>query len=137
MSTAIDRFKNVIIGSATKDISYSDDLLPNIELDRKEGIDAIIESWRNILLTPERTADHDPEYGSRLKEFIFEPFDESTQDEIGEEVRNKLMRYDNRATIKNINIFRNRDRKGFILDITVNYKGQEKQLQQSIDESMF
>lgn len=136
MSNLLNRFKRSTVGSAKKDSNYTDKLLPTADLERKEDIFAILESWRNILITPERTSDHDPEYGSRLSRYIFEPADPETQEEIVDEVKTKLMRFDNRATIGKIDIFPFKNMKGFTLDITVRYKGREEHLKQPIDESL-
>lgn len=136
MSNILNRFKNNTVGSANKDVNYTDELLPSADLERKEGIYAIIESWRNILITPERSVDHDPEYGSKLPEYIFEQSDEVTQEEIIDEIKTKLMTYDNRATIGRINIHPHMNRKGYTIQMTVRYKGEEQQLKQSFDESL-
>lgn len=136
MSNLLDRFKKVNIGSFTKDNNYDDKLLPSSELERHEGISAIIQSWRNILRTPERTADHDPNYGSKLSQFIFEPNDPITREQIEDEVRNKLMTYDDRGKIGQINIYPHKNRKGYTVDIVVRYKGEETNLTIPIDTTL-
>lgn len=136
MANILNRFKNTTIGSANKDINFTDKLLSTANLEKYEGINAIIESWKNILMTPEGTADHDPEYGSKLSRYIFEPHDETTQELISDEIRTKLMTYDNRATIGRIKVLPYRNSKGYVVVITVRYKGEEKELRQPVDESL-
>lgn len=136
MSSILDRFKKTTIGNVNKDVNYEDILLPSSELSRHEGISAIIKSWRNILRTPEGTADHDPEYGTKLSRYIFEPADEETVTKIKDEIRNKLMRYDDRASISSINVFPLNSRKGYTISIRVRYKGEENDLTVDVDESL-
>ncbi len=126
MANSLDRFKKTLIGSKKKDSIFTDDILSNASLEKLTGINAIVESWRNILLTPKRTYDHDPEFGSRLKQFIFDPNDEQTKEAIVEEIKTSLMTYDNRGIIKKIDITPLSNMKGYKIDINVKYKNEEK-----------
>lgn len=45
-----------------------------------------------------------PEYGSRIKGFLFEPFDESTAKRIGIELQETLQNHEPRIEILNINV---------------------------------
>lgn len=136
MTNLLDRFKKTSVGSFNRDVSYYDKILPSSELDRHEGISAIIISWRNILRTPEETYDHDPEYGTKLSRFIFDPSDPITKEKILDEVKSKLMRYDDRARIGKIKILQHNNKKGFTLDITIKYRGEERDFTVDIDDTL-
>ncbi len=137
MANLFDRFKKNVIGSR----GSISDFTPNISSsgDFKQVIDfeTIVLSWNNILLTPTRSYDHDPEYGCDLYKMIFEQADEITKEKIKNEIMLKLIKYDDRATPTNIQIGFLDNRKGFSIDIQVKYKGQTDQLQVIIDESKY
>ena len=76
MANLIDKFKKNVVGSGNKIADYTCKLSSSGEFKRISDLEAILNSWNNILLTPKRTYDHDPEYGSDLYKFVFEPSDE-------------------------------------------------------------
>ena len=113
--------------------------MPNIsssgDVKRLSEIDVIINSWKNILLTPIGSYDHNPEYGSILYQLLFEPADNITIDKIKAELESKLMLYDDRAKIMSTNIkYISSNKKGFTVDIDVLYKGEQKNMSVSITE---
>lgn len=134
MANLLDRFKKASVGSVNRDRNYSDEILSSGDFQLYEGINAIVESWKNILITGLRTADHDPEYGSRLREYVFDPADSTTRDKIVDEIKTRLMKFDNRATISKIDIHFLNDRKGFVVDCLVSYNDETKNLKVNIDE---
>jgi len=124
-------FKNVA-GKSGKIIDFIPIIDSSGDMKKVTELDAILNSWRNILLTPVGSYDHDPLYGSILYQLIWEPADNTTADQIRDEVENKLMIYDDRAKILNVNVdFFGAGRKGFNVLINVLYDNQEKKL--SID----
>lgn len=137
LANLLDRFKNSVIGSSERIRDY----LPTIEAggDFKsiENLPVIINSWRNILLTPRRTYPDDPEYGSDLYKMIFNQLDEITVQRIEDEIYITLQKYDNRASIENIDIRYLRDGKGVSLDIYVNYKGTKDVLSLDLSKQIF
>lgn len=137
MANLLKRFQQESVGSVDRDFDY----LPKIEakgdFKRVEGINAIINSWNNILLTPKRSYPYDPEYGSDLYKLVFEPTDDETAQKIIDEVVLSIQLYDDRATINDIKVYLLRDRKGFSIDLFVEYEGQTDNLTLEISEQAF
>jgi len=131
MANPLTRFNLTPISrnSAVEFFDYIPHMAPVGDFKRIENIDVIINSWSNILLTPRGSYDHDPQYGSGLYNLIFEPATTNTRQLIINEINNSLKYYDNRATIKKIDVsFINSTKKGFNVDIQVSYNGEIKPL---------
>ena len=94
-------------------------------------------SWTNILVTPKRTYQYDPEYGSDLYKLVFEPADEATEEQIIQETIETLRTYDPRAIVQNVDVTFIPSRKGFNVAIEIEYKGDDTQLQVVIDENVY
>jgi len=137
MANLLDRFKNSVIGSDDRIRDY----LPNIEAkgDFQSTVDlkVIINSWKNILLTPRRSYPFDPEYGSDLYKMVFEPLDEATIQRIENEVYISIERYDNRAFIEDVDISYLKLEKGISLDVYIDYKGDKDVLSVILNEQIF
>lgn len=137
MANLLDRFKSSVIGSNDRIRDY----LPTIEakgdFQATTGLNVIINSWRNILLTPRRNYPYDPEYGSDLYKMIFEPLDEITIQRIEDEVYISIQTYDNRAFIESIDIKYLKIEKGVSLDVYVDYKGEKGLLSLILNEQIF
>ena len=73
MASFLDRFQVNVVGSR----GGISDFLPVIsskgDFARITGLQVILSSWNNILLTPTRTYNHNPEYGSRQPHLIVAP----------------------------------------------------------------
>jgi phage baseplate assembly protein W len=65
---------------------------------------AIKQSLRMIIETGRGTRLFLPEYGARIRAFLFEPFDETTAKRIGEELRESIQNYESRITLLDINV---------------------------------
>jgi len=137
MANILDRFNISVVGSEGKISDYTSTIGPSGDFRRVSDLEAIILSWNNILLTATRTYTHDPEYGSDLYKFVFDPADNYTATKIKDEVMVKLQRYDNRAKILNVDVRFLNNKKGFTVSIDVNYKGETSQLGVTIDESLY
>ncbi len=128
MTDALKFFKDNIMGADGK----IQDIMPIISSDgnfRKiTELDVIINSWRNILLTPLGSYDHDPSYGSILYQLVWEPADEETMELIKSEVNDRLMTFDDRAVITGVDVTFFSNRKGFNVNIQVEYKNEKKDL---------
>lgn len=133
----LDRFNKKVIGSYGKISDFTALITPSGDFKRVTDIEVILASWNNILLTPTGTYTWDPNFGTDLYKMIFEPADEETADKIKEEVRYKLTLYDDRARIEDIEIYFNPNKKGFSLDIKVDYKGEKSNLSAIIDENVY
>ena len=137
MANLLDRFGKAVVGSNAKDADYQSKIVKSGDFKRVEDIEAIISSWNNILITPRRTYQFDPEYGSDLYKLIFEPVDKDTEEEIKNEVIEALRTYDPRATIQSINVSFLTGRKGFNVAVEVAYEGDTSELQVIIDENVY
>ncbi len=133
MATLTEQFQKSVVGSKG-DVS---DFVPTIsskgDFTRVVGLSAILASWNNILLTPVRTYNYNPEYGSELYKYVFEPADDITSENIRNEIISKLMTYDDRAKIVDIDIDFMPDQHGFIINISLLYKGEDGRLSLTID----
>jgi len=140
MANPLSRF-HLASRTRTSEIRYFDYVPTTNKVDdfvRIEDIDVIINSWNNILLTPRGTYDHDPNYGSGLFELIFEPVDGSTKNIIKNEILDSVYHYDNRARIKHINVTfikGSSSKKGFNVEIDVEYRGTVKKLTLDVTSS--
>jgi len=137
MATVLDMFKNSVVGSSGKIFDYTQYINSKGDFNRINQLEVIITSWTKILTTPTRSMLHDPEFGSDLYRMIFEPADEETMERIQNEIITQLMRYDDRAMIVNIEILFLKNRKGFEVNIDVQYLGEFGKLGLVFNEGMF
>lgn len=137
MANLLDRFNKTVAGSEAKLADYKCKVSSVGDFKRISDIEVILNSWNNILLTPRRTYMFDPEYGSNLYKMIFEPADERTQEQIIQEVVHTLQKYDDRASINDVQILFLTNKKGFNVAVDVSYKGETGQLEVIIDEDLY
>jgi len=134
MASRLDKFRYASIGSEGKILDYSSKISSFGDFSKIFDLDAILTSWNNILITPIGTMDHDPEFGSRLYLYLFEPEDENSRDGIQNEIIRCLSTYDDRAQISDIQINYYSNRKGFTVNILVAYGGYKANLKLTMDE---
>ncbi len=132
MSGVLKKFNKDLIGSNDILVDYTSDISPSGDFKKITGIDVIINSWKNLLRMRRRTKDHDPETASYIEDFLFEPFDEETRQQISEVIREILMQFDNRAQIDSINVDFLKNEKGFVVDIIASYKGEKAGLKLNV-----
>jgi len=137
VANLLDRFNKTVVGADDKDADYQSKIVLSGDFKRVTDIEVILSSWTNILVTPKRTYQYDPEYGSNLYKLVFDPADESTEEAIIQEVIETLRIYDARATIREVTVTFIPSRKGFNVIIDVDYKGDNTQLQVIIDENVY
>jgi len=137
MANILDRFNEAVAGSNSKLADYTSKVSVRGDFKRISSIEVLISSWNNILMTPRRTYQFDPEYGSNLYKMVFEPADQVTVNKVVEEVTSTLLKYDDRADIENVNVTFFKNLKGFSVAIDVNYQGETGQLEIIIDESTY
>jgi phage baseplate assembly protein W len=137
MANLLDRFFDQVIGSATKLRDYIAIISSRGDFKRIEDLSVILTSWNNILLTPRRTYILDPEFGSDLYKYVFEPADEDTIEGIRNEVIERISFYDNRARIVSVDVQILSSGKGYTLDIVADYNGQSGSLTVSFDDTTF
>jgi len=135
MANLLDRFNKEVIGSDSKIYDYLPKITASGDFKRIKGIDVIISSWNNILLTPRGTFLFDPEYGSELYKLVFEPVDDTTIERIKTEISSRLLIYDNRAEILSVDTLLKPNGKGYQINIVVEYEGEKGILSVSFDDS--
>jgi phage baseplate assembly protein W len=133
----LDRFNQQIVGSQAKIFDYTSKISPSGDFSKIRDIEVILSSWNNILLTPCGTYPFDNEFGSNLMNYIFEPADTGTAEMIKNEIRHKLSKYDDRATITSIQVNFLNSQKGFNVDIDIVYNGEKALLSATISESLY
>ena len=137
MASNYEKFGKSVIGSRGKIADFTTTITPTGDFNRINDISVIINSWNNILLTPIRTYTFDPEYGSELYKYVFEPYDRRTVEAIKNEIYRRLSRWDDRAEITDIQIRALPGGKGFEINIFVEYEGQEEKMQLTLDEAAY
>jgi len=137
MANILDRFQKTVVGASGRFADFTDVISPIGDFTRTAGLNVILKSWYNLLITPTRTVDHDPEYGSDLYKLVFAPADEDTKQEILDEVVGKIQFYDNRARIKAASVDFLQNKKGFVLNILAEYKGESGEIKATIDQTTF
>lgn len=137
MTDFLKRFNQQVAGTRNFVNDYVSTISPVGDFKQIDGIQVILNSWSNILITPKRSYIFDPEYGSDLYKLVFEPADNETIEKIRNEVIDSIQKYDDRALIKNVTINFLSNKKGFQVNIEVSYKGDQSQLQVVIDKNLY
>lgn len=75
-----------------------------IDIKSSDDESAIVNSIRNIFSTTPGERILEPGFGLNLKQWLFEPLDEFTAQDIGETIVNGIKRFEPRVTVKNVNI---------------------------------
>lgn len=135
MANLLSRFNKEVIGSDDRLYDYVAKITAAGDFKRVKDIDVIITSWNNILMTPRRTYLFDPEYGSDLHRILFEPVDDTTIERIKTEVETRIRLYDDRATIEDIEVILNATKKGYTVNVLVEYEGETGTLSVKFDDS--
>ncbi len=80
MSSTLEKFQKNIIGSRNRIVDYVDIVASSGDFSRVSNVQAILNSWNNILLTNVRSYVANPEYGSNLYKYVFDPADDVTME---------------------------------------------------------
>lgn len=137
MANLLDRFQTEVIGSESLVRDYLSVVSSIGDFKRVSDLNVILNSWNNILLTPRGTYLHDPEFGSDLYKYVFEPSDDTTVEGIKREIIDRVTIYDNRATIDDIDVTIQNDGKRFDVILYVNYQGERGTLDVKFDDTTF
>lgn len=137
MANILDKFKTTSIGSSGRVLDFSSKLSPSGDFNKLFDMDAILASWSNILMTPRGSMDHDPEFGSDLYLYIFEPADSVTQESIKNEIYKAITTYDDRANIDEINVAFFKNKKGFNVSIVASYEVDNSEMNLTMDENTY
>jgi len=137
MANLLELFQKQVIGSNGKIADYIARISAIGDFSRVTNLQTILSSWNNILLTPLRSYTFEPNFGSELFKYVFEPADMDTLESIKNEVEYRLSAYDDRATVNNIDVKFLSDRKGFVLNIVADYEGESGELSLLLDEALY
>ena len=137
MANILNRFFDEVIGSSTKIRDYVSIVSARGDFKRIEDLQVILTSWNTILLTPRRTYILDPEFGSDLYKYVFDPADDETIESIKAEVIDRISLYDDRAAIEDVTVGILRGGKGYEINIAANYDGLKGSLTVQVDDTTF
>ena len=135
MSNSVQDFFKKIPGtkSELKDVDCS--ISFNVDIKEIRGIDVIVRSLYNLLMTKKGSYIFDPDYGASLYKYLFEQCDDITKEDMYQEIEAAIRKYENRAKISyDINFLK--DKRGFIVDLYIEYNGEKKTVSIPVDESM-
>lgn len=132
MANILDKFKTAVIGSSGVISDYNSIISPIGDFTRLENIDVIMNSWSNILTTEIGTYDHDPDFGCDLHKYIFEPQDEETRNAISDTIKDRILKYDNRASIESIDVDYIKSGKGFVVTLVAKLGSQLSSLKVNV-----
>ena len=137
MANLLDRFNQTVAGSDQKLADYLSKIAPVGDFKRINEVEVIVSSWSNILVTPKRSYQFDPDYGSNLYKLVFEPADEKTKERIINESVDVIRLYDDRAIIEDVQVVFSENQKSFSITMSVDYKGERGEIEVVIDESAY
>ena len=137
MANLLDRFKTQVVGSETLLRDYLSVIASTGDFKRIDGLNVILNSWNNILLTPRGTYLHDPEFGSDLYKYVFEPSDGESVEGIKREVIDRITLYDDRAVIDDVEVTISVDGKRVNIAIYVDFDGERGTLNVKFDDTTF
>lgn len=81
---------------------------------------AIKNAVKNIVLTKPGEKLFEPNFGSRVTDLLFEPFDVIVQDQMKTEIRGALSLYEPRIEVQNVNV--NSLESSYDLEVTIEYR---------------
>ena len=137
MANLLDRFNRTVASSDDKLADYLSKIAPVGDFKRINEVEVIVSSWSNILVTPKRSYQFDPDYGSNLYKLVFEPADEKTKERIINESVDVIRLYDDRAIIEDVQVVFSENQKSFSITMSVDYKGERGEIEVVIDESAY
>ena len=102
------------------DIDLTFNKRPAGDIYKKRDAAAVKQSIKNLLLTDYFEKPFQPFYGANLRALLFELAEEDIEDEVEENIRNAIIRYEPRAEILNISVIALPDQND--ISVTVHFK---------------
>ena len=121
---SLKKFEENVKGKGGIAYDYLDRVDSAGDFARIEGINVIINSLRNLLLTPLESYPFSPEYGSLLYKKVYDPLDQQSHEEIEYEIKDRVSEFDNRINVENVIISNLSDNKGVTVTVAIK-KGEE------------
>lgn len=133
MSGILERFQKNVVGSKGRIADYTSSIASTGDFNRITNLQVILNSWKNILLTPLKSVSHDPDYGSNLYKYVYDIVDQDTIESIRDEIYYRLMINDDRAIVTNVDITILPNMKGLNVTIQCEYQGKASEMSATID----
>ena len=86
---------------------------------------AIKQSIVNLLLTNKGERPFNPDYGSNIRSYLFEPLDYATAGQVSSSIQNTLTEFEPRITVISIDTDPNYDQNGFEVEMTYEVVGSD------------
>ena len=86
---------------------------------------AIKQAIVNLLLTNKGERPFNPDYGSNIRSYLFEPLDYGTAAQIEESIRSTLAKFEPRIEVMDIHTYPNYDSNSFSVDMTYEIIGSD------------
>lgn len=135
MPTKIDPFYRAVPGRIYELQDITQKIADSGDWKQIAGMDVLVTHLLNLLNIGRATYLMDPEFGLGLYRYLFEPVDATTQRAIEAEVAHAISQVTTSASISyEVGFFT--DRKGFRIDITIDYQGKKKDLSVNITDSV-
>ena len=125
MANDLKSFASNVSGKDNIFCDYKDTISPTGDFNRVETINVLINSLRNLLLTPLGSYPFNPEYGSELYKKVFEPLDSQSIEDIKFEVKDRVVQFDDRINVESVFVSPLSDNKGVNVSVKIK-KGQEE-----------
>lgn len=90
----------------------------NVNYDTKDKVKSLI---MHVIFTPKGQKLRDPEFGTNLIRYIFEPNDNDSWENIKSEISEAVSKYVNGVKINGINMMENEDNDSHLLYVRVDY----------------
>lgn len=124
MADPLKTFDTTVKGKNNLAYDYRDVIGASGDFRRLEGINVLINSIRNLLITPLGSYPFNPLYGSLLYKKVFEPLDAQSIQEIQYECKDRIMQFDSRVNLESVSVIPLRNNKGVTVSIKIN-RGEE------------
>ena len=121
-STSLKTFEDTIKAQSDTIYDYKDYFNPAGDFKKVSGINALITSLQNLLVTPLGTYPWDPTYGSLLYKKVWELLDDYSEEDIRREVIDRTREFDDRIEIESVEINSFSDQKGFQINMKIEYE---------------
>ena len=86
---------------------------------------AIKQAIVNLLLTNKGERPFNPDYGSNIRSYLFEPLDYATAGQVSSSIQNTLTEFEPRITVISIDTSPNYDQNGFEVELTYEIVGSD------------
>jgi phage baseplate assembly protein W len=87
------------------------------DINKNVGVNAILGSIKNLLLTGHHEKPFHPEIGSNIRRMLFEPLDPIIATNLQAEIEQTLTNYEPRVSVSTINVTADYDNNGFIVHL--------------------